>query len=74
MAEQGAERRFGEFVVVRRHAYVAELALDRPKAMNAVSTAWPVPSPVRVRRLPRWGCTGVVLTSTHERAFCVGAD
>ncbi len=39
MAEQGDERRFGEFVVVRRHAYVAEPALDRPKAMkNAVST------------------------------------
>jgi enoyl-CoA hydratase/carnithine racemase len=34
----GGERRYGEFVVVRRHAYVAELALDRPKAMNAVST------------------------------------
>ena len=37
------EERFGEFVAVRRHGdgdvgHVAELALDRPKAMNAVST------------------------------------
>lgn len=34
------ERRFGEFVAVRRHegGTVAELVLDRPKAMNAVSS------------------------------------
>jgi enoyl-CoA hydratase/carnithine racemase len=75
MAEQGDERRFGEFVAVRRHGHVAELALDRPKAMNAVSTdmarsvagacdALAADRDVRV----------VVLTSTHERAFCVGAD
>jgi enoyl-CoA hydratase/carnithine racemase len=74
MAEP-AERRFGEFVAVRRHGYVAELVLDRPKAMNAVSTdmarsiagacdALAADRDVRV----------VVLTSTHERAFCVGAD
>ena len=29
---------FGEFVAVRWHGHVAELVLDRPKAMNAVST------------------------------------
>lgn len=37
-----SEQRFGEFVVVRRHEgqdHVAELVLDRPEAMNAVSTA-----------------------------------
>lgn len=33
-----SERRFGEYVVVRRNGHVAELVLDRPKAMNAVST------------------------------------
>ena len=35
-----SEERFGEFVLVRRHeqGHVAELVLDRPKAMNAVST------------------------------------
>jgi cell envelope opacity-associated protein A len=33
-----SEQRFGEFVAIRKHAHghVAELVLDRPKAMNAV--------------------------------------
>lgn len=72
-----SEERFGEFVLVRRHGegYVAELALDRPKVMNAVST--------EMARSIAAACTAlggdkgvrvVVLTSTHERAFCVGAD
>lgn len=69
------EQRFGEFVAVRRHGYVSELVLDRPKAMNAVSTA--------MARSVSEACAAladdrdarvVVLTSTHERAFCVGAD
>ncbi|WP_351233936.1 enoyl-CoA hydratase-related protein [Streptomyces sp. NPDC002133] len=77
MSEILSEQRFGEFVVVRRHGdgHVAELLLDRPKAMNAVSTdmarsigaaceALGADSTVRV----------TVLTSSHERAFCVGAD
>ncbi|MFD7614908.1 enoyl-CoA hydratase/isomerase family protein [Streptomyces sp. NPDC059828] len=72
-----SEQRFGEFVVVRRHegGHVAELVLDRPKAMNAVSTdmarsigaaceALAADSSVRV----------TVLTSSNDRAFCVGAD
>ncbi|MGW6271538.1 enoyl-CoA hydratase/isomerase family protein [Streptomyces sp. NPDC055060] len=71
----GGEQRFGEFVGVRRHAFVAELVLDRPKAMNAVSTD--------MARSIGAACAAladdrdarvVVLTSTHERAFCVGAD
>lgn len=70
-----SEERFGEFVLVRRHGQVVELVLDRPKAMNAVSTEM-------ARSLVR-ACTAlaadrdarvVVLTSSHERAFCVGAD
>lgn len=73
--ERVDEERFGEFVAVRRHGYVAELRLDRPKAMNAVSTA--------MARSLTAACDAlaadpdarvVVLTSTHERAFCVGAD
>ncbi|MCH5672995.1 enoyl-CoA hydratase/isomerase family protein [Streptomyces gilvus] len=72
------EERFGEFVLVRRHGdggHVVELALDRPKAMNAVSTA--------MARSIAEACAAlgadrdvrvVVVTSTHERAFCVGAD
>ncbi|MCZ9345785.1 enoyl-CoA hydratase/isomerase family protein, partial [Streptomyces sp. TRM76130] len=71
------EERYGEHVLVRRHAdgHVAELALDRPKAMNAVSTG--------MARSIGEACAAlgadpgprvVVLTSTHQRAFCVGAD
>ncbi|MGW2380470.1 enoyl-CoA hydratase/isomerase family protein [Streptomyces sp. NPDC001658] len=72
------EERFGEFVLVRRHGdgrHVAELALDRPKAMNAVST--------EMARSVAAACAAlgddkdvraVAVTSTHERAFCVGAD
>ncbi|AYN39726.1 enoyl-CoA hydratase [Streptomyces dangxiongensis] len=70
-----SEERFGESVLVRRHGHVAELVLDRPKAMNAVST--------EMARSLAGACTAlaagrdarvVVLTSSHERAFCVGAD
>ncbi|MFF3893937.1 enoyl-CoA hydratase/isomerase family protein [Streptomyces sp. NPDC001812] len=72
-----SEERFGEFVLVRRHeqGHVAELVLDRPKAMNAVST--------EMARSVAGACAelggdpevrAVVLTSSHERAFCVGAD
>ncbi|MDH6549078.1 enoyl-CoA hydratase-related protein [Streptomyces sp. SAI-041] len=70
------EERFGEFVLVRRHEEgVAELVLDRPKAMNAVSS--------EMARSIAAACSAlggdqavrvVVVTSTHERAFCVGAD
>ncbi|MET9293692.1 enoyl-CoA hydratase-related protein [Streptomyces sp. NPDC003077] len=69
------ERRFGEHVLVRWHGHVAELVLDRPQAMNAVSTA--------MARSLGQACAAlaedrrarvVVLTSTHPRAFCVGAD
>ncbi|GHE52796.1 enoyl-CoA hydratase [Streptomyces spiralis] len=70
-----SEERFGEFVLVRRHEYVAELVLDRPKAMNAVSTG--------MARSIAGACAAlaadrdarvVVVSSSHERAFCVGAD
>ncbi|MEU8954157.1 enoyl-CoA hydratase-related protein [Streptomyces sp. NPDC048518] len=71
----GDEQRYGEYVAVRRHGHVVELVLDRPKAMNAVST--------EMARSLSAACAAlaedaearvVVLTSTHERAFCVGAD
>ncbi|OKK06151.1 enoyl-CoA hydratase [Streptomyces sp. CB03234] len=70
-----SEQRFGEFVAVRRHEHVAELVLDRPKAMNAVST--------EMARCIGAACEALgadpsvrvtVLTSSNERAFCVGAD
>jgi enoyl-CoA hydratase/carnithine racemase len=71
----GGEQRYGAWVAVRRHGAVAELVLDRPEAMNAVST--------ELARCLGDACaalgadpsiSAVVLTSTHERAFCVGAD
>ena len=75
MAEQGDERQFGEYVVVRRHAYVAELVLDRPKAMNAMSTQMARSVAAACEHLAADRDARVtVLTSTHERAFCVGAD
>jgi enoyl-CoA hydratase/carnithine racemase len=72
-----SEQRFGEFVAIRKHAHghVAELVLDRPKAMNAVST--------EMARSIRAACDALaadrevrvgVLSSTSDRAFCVGAD
>lgn len=76
--EQTQERRFGEWVAVRRHGahgHVAELVLDRVKAMNAIST--------EMARNLHAACDALaddadvrvaVLTSSHERAFCVGAD
>ncbi|MFE2374944.1 enoyl-CoA hydratase/isomerase family protein [Streptomyces sp. NPDC059398] len=69
------ERRFGEYVVVRRHGHVAELVLDRPKAMNAVSTemARSIAAACEALAADSTART-VVLTSTHDRAFCVGAD
>ncbi|MFF6984836.1 enoyl-CoA hydratase-related protein [Streptomyces sp. NPDC010273] len=70
-----SEERFGEFVLVRRHGYVAELVLDRPKAMNAVSTAMAGSIAEACAALAADRDVRVtVVTSSHERAFCVGAD
>lgn len=67
-----------QLVTVTRHGeqgHVAELALDRPGAMNAVSTD--------MARAIAHACAQlsadtsvrcVVVTSTHPKAFCVGAD
>ncbi|WP_420310880.1 enoyl-CoA hydratase/isomerase family protein [Streptomyces sp. YS-B37] len=70
-----SEERFGEFVLVRRHEYVAELVLDRPKAMNAVSTAMAGSIAEACAALAADRDVRVaVVTSSNERAFCVGAD
>jgi len=56
-------------------AHVAEIVLDRPEAMNAVSTAMAraiAEATARVAADESVRC--VVLTSTHAKAFCVGAD
>ncbi|WP_255956169.1 enoyl-CoA hydratase/isomerase family protein [Streptomyces odontomachi] len=68
-------RSYGDVIRIHRHEHVAELALDRPRAMNAVSSA--------MARAIAEACAdlaadrevrAVVVTSTHDRAFCVGAD
>jgi enoyl-CoA hydratase/carnithine racemase len=71
-----SERRYGEWVLVRRHGgHVAELVLDRPRAMNAVSTEMARNISEACGDLAADRSARVtVLTSTHERAFCVGAD
>ncbi|MGI5470563.1 enoyl-CoA hydratase/isomerase family protein [Streptomyces sp. CA-132043] len=70
------EERYGDHVAVIRHGdHVAELAMDRPKAMNAVSTAMARSLTAACDALAAdRSVRAVVLTSTHDRAFCVGAD
>lgn len=63
---------------VTRHGdggHVVEVALDRPAAMNAISTAFGVEiAAVTAALAADDSVRVVVLTSTHDRAFCVGAD
>ncbi|MFF0433317.1 enoyl-CoA hydratase/isomerase family protein [Streptomyces sp. NPDC004327] len=76
MSEQ-SEQRFGEFVAVRRdgRGHVAELVLDRPKAMNAVSSEMARSIGAACAALAADPAVRVtVLTSSNDRAFCVGAD
>ncbi|MBZ4017060.1 enoyl-CoA hydratase/isomerase family protein [Streptomyces purpurogeneiscleroticus] len=76
MGNDQHEERYGEHVAIRRHGdHVAELVMDRPKAMNAVSTdmARALTAATDALAADRTVRT-VVLTSTHDRAFCVGAD
>jgi enoyl-CoA hydratase/carnithine racemase len=65
-------------VTITRHGpsgHVAELALDRPEAMNAVSTQMALDLGAACAHLSADRDVRVVLiTSTDARAFCVGAD
>jgi len=65
-------------VTITRHGpggHIAELALDRPEAMNAVSTQMALDLAAACAELCADLQVRVVLvTSTHARAFCVGAD
>lgn len=55
--------------------HVVELTLDRPEAMNAISTAFAEEITAATARLAADDVVrAVVVTSAHERAFCVGAD
>lgn len=73
--EQPGDRRL---VTITRHGeggHVAELALDRPEAMNAVSTAMARDLAAATAELAAdEEVRAVVLTSTSPKAFCVGAD
>ncbi|MEO3976103.1 enoyl-CoA hydratase-related protein [Streptomyces sp. CAU 1734] len=70
-----ASQRFGEHVLVHHHGHVAELVLDRPGAMNAISTGMARALSAACAALAADPAVRVtVLTSSHERAFCVGAD
>ncbi|MDO5710917.1 MAG: enoyl-CoA hydratase-related protein, partial [Micrococcales bacterium] len=57
---------------------VVELVLDRPEAMNAVSTAMAQAIGAACAQLRAQALAGsvraVIVTSSHARAFCVGAD
>lgn len=59
-------------------AYVAEIVLDRPDAMNAVSTQMARELGAACAQLTAEAVTGavraVVLSTSDPRAFCVGAD
>ncbi|MFG1810657.1 enoyl-CoA hydratase/isomerase family protein [Streptomyces sp. NPDC049040] len=70
------EVRYGEWVRVERHgARVAELVLDRPAAMNAVSSAMAESIAAACAALAADRTVSVtVLSSSSEKAFCVGAD
>jgi enoyl-CoA hydratase/carnithine racemase len=65
-------------VTITRHgpgAHIAELALDRPEAMNAVSTQMALDLGAACAELSAdQGVRVVVITSTSPAAFCVGAD
>jgi enoyl-CoA hydratase/carnithine racemase len=56
-------------------AHVAELVLDRPQALNAVSTDMALAITAAAREVAADATVRcVVLTSSHDKAFCVGAD
>jgi enoyl-CoA hydratase/carnithine racemase len=65
-------------VTVTRHGdqrYVAELALDRAAALNALSTDMARDIAAATAALAADGTVrAVVMTSASEKAFCVGAD
>lgn len=63
------------YVAVRRHGGVAELILDRPDALNAISTALAAELGDKAAELAHDPAVrAVVLSAAGDRAFCVGAD
>lgn len=67
----------GDTVLLERHAdgHVAEVAMNRPDALNAISTAQAEAIVNACAEIAGdESLRAVVLTSGAERAFCVGAD
>ncbi len=65
------------YVLVRRHGpdgVVAEIVLDRPDARNALSTAMARELGDATALAADAALRAVVLSSSNEPAFCVGAD
>ena len=59
----------------RHESGVVEVVLDRPEAMNAVSTQMATALTAAGGALADdTSVRAVVLTSSHDKAFCVGAD
>ena len=59
----------------RHDSGVVEVVLDRPEAMNAVSTQMATALTAAGAALADdTSVRAVVLTSSHDKAFCVGAD
>lgn len=64
-----------DHVTVRRDGHVAEIALDRPEAHNALSTAMAREVAAACREVADDRTVrAVVLSAAGEKAFCVGAD
>ncbi|MGH9105416.1 MAG: enoyl-CoA hydratase/isomerase family protein [Acidimicrobiales bacterium] len=64
-----------QFVKLVQHGAITEIVLDRPEALNAISSAMAgelVAACEELRRLP--GARAAVVSSSSERAFCAGAD
>lgn len=60
---------------MRRHGHVAELVLDRPAALNAISTALAGELADEATALAGdQSIRVIVLSASGDRAFCVGAD
>jgi enoyl-CoA hydratase/carnithine racemase len=85
MGEAAGGVRYGEWVRVERHGggtsqgkpwgRVAELVLDRPRAMNAVSTEMAASIVAACAALAAdRSVSVVVLSSSSPKAFCAGAD
>jgi enoyl-CoA hydratase/carnithine racemase/AcrR family transcriptional regulator len=64
-----------QFVRLIEHGVVAEIVLDRPEAMNALSSVMATQLTAVCGELAgRPDVRAVVVSSASERAFCVGAD